>query len=185
MSIRTVQMLHFDNVTCYVGQTLVQGSVIGIEGNTGYSFGDHVHISVIPIFRTTNWNGDQNVPQGGTKAMIIDEFLGGLTHNFLKYNNAYIPYYVTTGWWGIDANSYENHYAIDIDHGGPDEYKPFVCWPLPYPGKVESVDNIDDGAWGKCVVISYDYGGSAISYEGGAEEEKFKFWLYTGKANHY
>ena len=178
MAVRTVQMLHFDNVTCAQGATLYQGDIIGIEGNTGYSFGDHVHISVIPILRTSNWNGDQSLGLGATRAMIVDELLNNFTNDFLKYGGVFIPYYNTAGWWGVDSNSCEGHYAIDVDHGGPDENKPYVCWPLPYPAKVESVDNVDDGAWGKCVVLSYDFGGQVAVGGGGAEEEKFKFWLF-------
>lgn len=186
MAERTVQMLHFDSVLVNVNDVVTQGQILAVEGNTGYSFGDHVHISVIPQTRLTNWNGSDSLGLGAKRSYIVDEFLQGFTANFMKFNNAFIPYYNTAGWWGIDSNSYEGHYAIDVDHGGPDENKPFICWPLPYNGIVRVADNIDDGAWGKNLVITYDYGGSVLPVTSAREDEEKKKWiLMMGKSKHY
>ena len=43
----TVRYAHLESISVKEGQTIKEGDVIGIMGNTGQSFGAHLHIDVV------------------------------------------------------------------------------------------------------------------------------------------
>ena len=42
----TTTYAHMSGVEAYVGQEVAQGDILGYVGNTGYSFGPHLHFEV-------------------------------------------------------------------------------------------------------------------------------------------
>lgn len=65
---------HLSKIYVKVGQTVKKGEKLGVEGNTGYSFGSHCHYCV-------RANGDKNTP------LDISTLTGLPNKEFVEYNN--------------------------------------------------------------------------------------------------
>lgn len=144
---KTVLMGHFYKVYVKEGQTLSKGDRIGLMGNTGVSYGEHVHLAVADSAQTDRWWLDESIGKQVSK-QSTEAFLnsGALFEIDGKpYKNK-----ITTEWLG-----YENHYAYDLIARYAPKL-PDVVWPMDKPGKVVQVKDDGDKRYGKVVLIQYD-----------------------------
>ncbi len=145
---KTVLMGHFYKVYVKEGQTLGKGDRIGLMGNTGVSYGEHVHLAVADSAQSDRWWLDESIGKQVSKQS---------TEAFLNSGNLFVidgkPYknQITTEWLG-----YCDHYAFDLIARSAPKL-PDVVWPMSKPGKVVQVKDDGNNRYGKVVLIQYDF----------------------------
>lgn len=76
----TVRYAHLESISVKEGQTIKEGDVIGIMGNTGQSFGAHLHIDVVrgrqtKIYTLAEIEAGKYTPEPKQLNYFIDEGL--------------------------------------------------------------------------------------------------------------
>ena len=145
--IKTVLMGHFYKVYVKEGQTINQGDHIGLMGNTGISYGEHVHLAVAEAAHKDRWWLGESVGKKVSR-QATEEFINSgtlFTVDGRPYKNL-----ITTKWLG-----YEDHYAYDLIADKAPKL-PDVVWPMDKPGKVVQVKDDGSKRYGKVVLVQYD-----------------------------
>lgn len=146
---KTVLYGHLERIDVKLGQTLTKGARIGEMGNTGYSFGTHLHVTVVPGTRLGHWFGSETIKLGGTKAMI-EEFINAAP--LIQNKNGLRNHIITSGWYG-----YEGHGAIDLI--GPDRTSiagaSQIVWNQDGPGLVVGIEDFGNNKTGKTVLVKF------------------------------
>lgn len=157
----TVLYAHLAKTYVKKGQILNRGDVIGKQGNTGESFGEHLHIAVVNGTVPSGWSLDQAVPGGKYEPnrRQLDFFFGSDLYNPKADPNDKSGIKMGNYGWG----SYSNHYAYDTIRGtgglGPDIY-----WNRSMPGEVLGV--YDHRPNGKGIFVVVGYNGSYVAPKG-------------------
>ena len=151
--IRTVLLAHLDSFNVNEGDRVKKGDKLGVMGNSGYSTGVHLHLTVFDT-AVSRWMWQSEIPSMGGSKELTEE-LAGLP-GFLLYKGVDRDRRVTTPYgelydggvrhWGVDL--------VDVGHGLPD-----ICWPYDFEGIVvarRDFGNGSSGRWGKALMIQAD-----------------------------
>lgn len=144
---KTVLFAHLSTFEVKEGDILKQGDKIGLMGNTGHSYGAHLHMTVADSEQTEPWWLADSCKVKACKAST-DEYLAG--GRSFKDSRGWQDKDYSTGWLG-----YENHYAYDLVSTG--EELPYVVWAPKQLGKVVKVLDYGDVRYGKTVLVHYPY----------------------------
>lgn len=164
---------HFSSVSVSVGQTLSQKDRIGVEGNTGISYGAHCHIAVargsvssLDGMRLGALNSGSTTPdKGQCEAMATSSLYAG-------------SYSVTTTYL---EKEYEQmfgvrHPAIDVSAATKGVY---VQWPRTEKGRVTRVYHNDSG-YGNAVMVEFETGSSSGGSSSGGSTAKGTYKVVEG-----
>lgn len=155
--VKTILYGHFlrGSVRVKPGQIIKQNDEIAIIGNTGYSLGPHLHITMAKGIHTKHWYGSQTAQLGGTKEEL-EAFVNRAP--LLKNKLGLRKHGVEVGWVG-------NHQAIDLV--GVDftskAGESIIVWNQEEPGKVIAVLDYGDGNYGRTGVTVLVQFGNVVS----------------------
>jgi LysM repeat protein len=148
--IRTVLLAHLDSFNVNEGDRVKKGDKLGVMGNSGYSTGVHLHLTVFDT-AVSRWMWQSEIPSMGGSKELTEE-LAGLP-GFLLYKGVDRDRRVTTPYgelydggvrhWGVDL--------VDVGHGLPD-----ICWPYDFEGVVVAKRDFGNYRWGKVIMIQAD-----------------------------
>ena len=148
--IRTVLLAHLHSFSVREGDVVKKGQKLGVLGDTGYSFGAHLHLTVFdrPVSR---WMYQSEIPQlGGSKELT--EELAGLPI-FLTYKGEDRERRITTA-YGDVYDGGVRHWGIDMYDKG--QGLPDINWPYEFDGIVTARRDFGEGRWGKALLIQAD-----------------------------
>lgn len=159
MAIYSVLFGHLSSQSKSVGQIARTGDVCGIMGTTGSSTGIHLHLSVIPIQRTTRWL-QANVPSYGGTRDHITNFIGTPENQSTSRIFGAWGWDINTEFWGDNRTgwyTYTDHYALDIDDW-PESSRADITvrWPLAPAGTVMQTDDQGSLYLGKSMVLMWE-----------------------------
>ncbi len=144
---------HLDGTYARVGQVLKKGDRIGIMGNTGYSFGNHLHLCTAEGVWERAWYRDDYDSKRAEPSKTEVDRLAFAPYLF-KYNGKWEKAYENDGFWC--KREYGYHYASDLvtDYSYLGQ-TPDIYWNQDCTARVTCVEN-DGDAYGKFVVVTYD-----------------------------
>lgn len=156
MAVKSVIFAHCSDVHVQVGQKVNRGDKLYTMGSTGYSTGNHVHITVVDGEWTRPWYRDDYIAGRANP-------LSGLTESFktakmFLFGGKYMEPFITHGFWEMRSSGY--HFGLDVvtDRSYLGEV-PYGLWDNPIPGVVTAVG--DDRSetsygYGKYVIVCFD-----------------------------
>ena len=157
MSVKSFLSAHASKILVKVGDRVKKGDELLVMGNTGYSFGNHVHENVVEGKWTRPWYRGDYV--SGKAKPLEQETLSFVSDDMFKYNGKYVKPHVNHWFWEMRESGY--HYALDIvtDNSWKGQL-PTRLWNKDVEGIVTAVGydgDFNTGAYGNYVVIAYDF----------------------------
>lgn len=162
MAVKSVIFAHLSRIDVKDGQKIKKGDVIGIMGNTGYSFGNHLHVSVVKGRHTAPWYRSDF--DSGRAIPLEKETLAFKTNDLFRYDGKLEPAYLSAnadgsenGFWHKRSSGF--HYALDLVTNESYRGKvPGILWNQSENGVVTAIGNdsrYTSYGYGNYVVVTY------------------------------